>query len=162
MSEELPVLSVAYVELNEQTILPNAYVSIVKSDKSKVSDITKDDVETMVNKAIELAGGLDNIISDGDVVILKPNIVLSTFLGDAIPVEGNGMVTDWRVAAAVAKAVWKLNPGGTIILMEGTAGNSTLEAFEDLNFKASTIPEIDEFIAIEESSGAWHDYGYVK
>lgn len=153
-----PALKASYNVINDNSIDPEASVAIIKSEKSKVSEIDKDEVESLVREAVDLAGGLGSIVKDGDNVVLKPNIVVYDYRGSALPVEGNGMVTDWRVVAATAKIVRELNPNGKIIVMEGTASTSTLEAYEVLNYTKEYIPEVDTFMAMEESSGNYQEF----
>ncbi len=60
-----------------------AKVSIVRSDDTDLSNplprnddsIDYDQIEEIVRKAIDLAGGFNWIIKSGDMVLLKPNIV---------------------------------------------------------------------------------------
>ncbi len=127
------------------------------------SDLTVDDIDTLVHQAIILAGGFDStLIKDGDTVVLKPNLV-----GPTTPAQLNGQVTDWRVIQAVARLVRILNPHGKIILMEQTAGyglnggaESTIDAMKDMLWTKCSY--IDEWIGLEDSSGNWHDTLSVK
>jgi hypothetical protein len=70
-----------------------AEVAIVQAASWPVSDA---DVEAAVRQAVALAGGLDGLISDGDTVVVKPNLVWN-----ASPEEG--AVTDPRVVRAVVQ-----------------------------------------------------------
>jgi len=64
-------------EINEtDELITN--VSLIQSTKEKAFDITEDDVREMVREAVELAGGLDGIVKDGDTVVLKPNFLTSS------------------------------------------------------------------------------------
>lgn len=160
-----PILKVGYNPATDQVIDPEATVAIVKSDKSSVFDINTAEVEAMVRKAVEMAGGLKDIISDGDTIVLKPNIVFYDYRGNALPVEANGMVTDWRVVAATAKIVRELSPHGTIIVLEGTAGisgTSTIQAYNLLNYTKAVMPEVDAFLAMEKESGNYQDFNSGK
>ncbi len=158
-----PVLKAGYNQAIDQTIDPKSTVAIIRSEKSNVADITKADVEAMIRKAVEMAGGLNNIITDGDTVVLKPNLVFCDYKGSALPVEANGMVTDWRIVAATAKIVRELNPHGTIIVMEGSAGYcKTSNAFNLLKYSKTYIPEVDYFYALEEVSGNFQDFNSAK
>ncbi len=140
-------------------ILPAATVGLVKSLKENVLEIAYAEIEQMVREAVAKAGGLGGIIRDGNTVVLKPNIVSDNFLGDPISAEANGMVTDWRVVSVVAKMVREINPSGKILVIEGSAAPSTMEAYDLLKFTKEFIPEVDEFIGIEDHSGEWHDTG---
>jgi uncharacterized protein (DUF362 family) len=100
-------------------------VSIVPSDfselASKVSrtiDPTYEQVEGMVRKAIELQGGLDNVIHKGDKVLIKPNIVEK----DTPP--GWGTNTDVRVVKALIKIIAEHTANDVeIIVAEGSPRN---------------------------------------
>ncbi|NLU41210.1 MAG: hypothetical protein GXX08_03295, partial [Firmicutes bacterium] len=141
----------------------NAQVAVVQSTAKSAYDISYEEVESMVREAIALAGGLESVVKDGDVVVLKPNLVgLSDLAGlsdSGNPIaEANGVTTDWRVTAAVAKLVRELNPSGTIYVMEGSALSSTQYMMNLMEYTPDTMPWVDEFIAIEKDSGRWHEY----
>lgn len=141
----------------------NAQVAVVQSTARSAYDISYEEVESMVREAIALAGGLESVVKDGDVVVLKPNLVgLSDLAGlsdSGNPIaEANGVTTDWRVTAAVAKLVRELNPSGTIYVMEGSALSSTQYMMNLMEYTPDTMPWVDEFIAIEKDSGRWHEY----
>ena len=104
----------------------------VKSDPTKVAIVQSDDetlnhpipvddagidypeIEDMVRRAIDLAGGLDGIVHSGDMVLLKPNIV------DPEP-PGSGEVTDVRVIKALIRIIDELAPGNIeIVVGEGS------------------------------------------
>ncbi len=96
-------------------------VSIVRSDDTDLSNplprndnsIDYDQVEEIVRRAIDLAGGFNWIIKSGDMVLLKPNIV------DPEP-PGSGEVTDVRVIKALIKIIDELDPGNIeIVVGEG-------------------------------------------
>jgi uncharacterized protein (DUF362 family) len=97
-------------------------VAIVRSDDSALAhptpvndpDITYEQIESMVRRAIDLAGGLEGIIQSGDMVLLKPNIV------DPEP-PGSGEITDVRVVKALIKIVDEISPGKIeIVVGEGS------------------------------------------
>ncbi|MBN1950944.1 MAG: DUF362 domain-containing protein [Bacteroidales bacterium] len=98
-------------------------VAIVPSDYSGLSDpISRStnpgylQIEDMVRKAIELQGGLDWVISPGDKVMLKVNLV-----GGDSP-SGEGENTDARVVKAVIRLIDEAMEGNVeIIVAEGTA-----------------------------------------
>lgn len=154
---EKPMLVKTYSEDLDSYILPAASVGMIKSEKTNVLEIGYAELEQMVRDAVEMAGGLSEIITDGNTVVLKPNIVVDNFMGNPIPTEANGMVTDWRVVSVVAKMVREINPGGKILVIEGSAAVSTMEAYNLLKYTKEFIPEVDEFIGIEDNSGDWQD-----
>ena len=130
-----------------------ARVAVLRSAQDSAHHISYEEIESMIRQAVEMAGGLESIISDGDVVVLKPNLVgPSPFQTDYV----NGKTTDSRVIEITAKLVRELNPNGTILLMEASAGTSTSAAMETLGWLE--LDYIDEFIAIEEVSGDWYEY----
>jgi uncharacterized protein (DUF362 family) len=108
----------------------------------------------MVRDAVALSGGLDYLIQDGKTVMLKPNLVN---WADFRPVEVNGVTTDYRVIQAVVQIVRELNPGGKIILAEGSGGRiTTMENFQYMKYL--DVTGIDEFYGFEEWSGEYQDY----
>ncbi len=137
---------------------PAAVVSIVKSSQAQAQDIDFDEIEAMVSEAIEKAGGLEDIISDGDTVILKPNLVCS-WDGSANPApldpEVNGITTDYRVVQAVVNIVREINPSGKIYVLEGSAVGSTVSNMTILKY--DQITGIDSLVCLEDVSGAWGD-----
>jgi uncharacterized protein (DUF362 family) len=58
-------------------------VAIVKGPKKP----GEKEIDAIVRKAIELAGGLPDIISPGDTVLIKPNIVLPRSPGSAVTTD---------------------------------------------------------------------------
>ncbi len=137
-------------------------VAIFQSQKELAADIDDNEVRAMVRNAVELAGGLANVVHDGDVVVLKPNLVLTTDMtlpgsrGVPLPPTANGVTTDYRVTKAAVELVRERNPSGKVYVMEGSAV-STSGAFAHHKYTKEMIPGVDDFIAIEEQSGAWQD-----
>ena len=135
------------------TNLP-ATVSVVQSDKANASDILYDEILSMVREAVVLAGGLEDIISDGKSVMIKPNLV-NYF--DYRPIELNGVTTDHRVLQAIVHLVREINPTGKVILAEGNAERvPTLTNFGILKYLE--ITGVDEFIGFEAFSGGYREY----
>jgi uncharacterized protein (DUF362 family) len=100
----------------------NTKIAIVRSDDPELihptpvdnSDISYEQIESMVRRAIDLAGGLEGIIQPGDMVLLKPNIV------DPEP-PGSGEITDVRVVKALIKVVDEISHGKIeIVVGEGS------------------------------------------
>jgi len=113
-------------------------VSIVRSDDTDLSNplprndesIDYDQVEEIVRKAVDLAGGFNWIIKSGDMVLLKPNIV------DPEP-PGSGEVTDVRVIKALIKIIDELDPGNIeIVVGEGAPDEMDYE----LPYSSRTSP----------------------
>ncbi|MEW6752180.1 MAG: DUF362 domain-containing protein [Candidatus Latescibacterota bacterium] len=81
----------------------------------RAAELTEAQVEDMVRYAIALAGGLSSRIApDAEWVVIKPNIV-------ELKQPGSGVITDWRVVKAVAKAVHEVVPQARITVAEGGA-----------------------------------------
>jgi uncharacterized protein (DUF362 family) len=72
-----------------------------------------EDVELAVRKAISLAGGLDEIVTRGSTVLVKPNV-------SSCERSGSGKVTDARVTEAVTKIVMEKRPK-SVVIGEGSA-----------------------------------------
>ncbi|MCL2775173.1 MAG: hypothetical protein FWD71_17770, partial [Oscillospiraceae bacterium] len=140
----------------------NSLVGISQSDKANATDLTFDDIKAVVTEAVNLAGGLQGLVKDGDTVVLKPNLVnmydycLPGWQGRPLSPEVNGECADWRVTKAVAQLVRELDPSGKIYVMEGSAAD-TATVMKALNYTKDNIPEVDEFLAIETDSGKWQD-----
>lgn len=142
----------------------DSVVSIVQATEvERAEDLTFEDVAVMVRDAVAMAGGLESIVSDGDVVILKPNLVtmrcntLPGWQGRRLPAEVNGNSTDYRVTRAVAQIVRELNPSGRIYVIEGSI-QDTNEVFVAMNYTHEHIPEVDDFFALEDISGDWREF----
>lgn len=133
-------------------------VAIVKSDKEFASDISTEEIEALVRQAIEMTGGLDEIINNGDYVVLKPNLVEVHDYQNPNYIELSGMATDWRVVKAVAKIVRELNPDGLIYIIESSADASTRDVLNYYNYIEENFPEVDAIISYEDSCGVYWDY----
>lgn len=76
--------------------------------------ITSDQIEQMVRLAVELTGGMDQVVRPEDKqVLIKPNWVTDTE-------SGSGSITDARVVRAVIKLVYEANPDAQIIVADGS------------------------------------------
>jgi len=141
-----------------QFVTPVSKVAYIRSDKARAKDISYDDILDMVTRAVEAVGGLESVVSDGDSVVLKPNLVSAA--GAAVP-EGNGVTTDVRVVRAVSELVRKLNPNGWIGVLEGSApGNNqyTEEMFDLYHYTKSNLPAVDSIICLENVCGGVKEY----
>ena len=138
-------------------------VSIVRSKEAKVEDIKYDEIKQMVTDAVNLAGGFEGLIKDGQTVVIKPNLVtikdytLPNWDGKPCATEASGNATDWRVTKAVVELVRQYNPNGTVYVMEGSAAN-TEDAFLHYKYTADNISGVTAFLPIEKDSGGWRDY----
>jgi len=86
-------------------------VSIVQTPSYPISD---SQLEAMVRDAVAKTGGLQSIIHPGDRVVIKPNIVETTW------VSGSGVITDIRVIRTVVRIAQEAG-AGEVIIAEGTA-----------------------------------------
>jgi uncharacterized protein (DUF362 family) len=138
-----------------QPVTPATVVALVQSSREHADDLDYEDIKSMVVEAVELAGGLDDLIKDGDVVVLKPNLMCLWInsTGEQLPPNVNGITTDWRVTRAASEIVRELNPNGKILVMESSAFQITRMAMDSLNYTREYMPEVDEFICLEESGG---------
>lgn len=152
---------------NKKVFEGQSVVSIVQSSKEKAEQISYEEIRSMVDEAVELAGGFEGVIRDNQVVVLKPNLVQMHVdsTGQLFDKELNGVTTDWKVTKAVVELVRQYNPHGKVYVMEGSAGDGTKKTMEYLKYTHENIPGVDEFLAIEEDSGKWQDFnspGIVK
>ncbi|MBN1780551.1 DUF362 domain-containing protein [bacterium] len=106
----------------DATTAATTKVSIVRSDDAALAHpvaiddatIGYSEIEAMVRRAIDLAGGFDWVIKPGNRVLLKPNIV------DPEP-SGCGEITDVRVVKALIKIIDEISPGNMeIVVGEGS------------------------------------------
>jgi uncharacterized protein (DUF362 family) len=144
------------METDGPFVTPVSKVAMIRSDKLKARDIKYDEILDMVTRAVDAAGGLETIITDGDSVILKPNLVSEA---GAVP-EVNGITTDYRVVRAVSELVRRLNPSGWIGVLEGSApsGQYTKDMFKLYSYTKSNLPAVDAIIALEDVCGNDKEY----
>ncbi|MCK4222509.1 MAG: DUF362 domain-containing protein, partial [Dehalococcoidia bacterium] len=107
-----------------------------------ITKVSRGDVEAAVREAIDLAGGLEEVVRADSRVLVKPNLC------QPAP-SGSGIVTDARVTEAVTRVVLELGPR-SVIIGEGAGagydypGFSTEEAFE-----ASGMLEVGRRLGVE-------------
>lgn len=93
-------------------------VSIVKGSNKP----SEKEIDASVRKAIDLVGGLTDIISSGDIVLIKPNIVNASH-------PATGATTDPRVCKSIANMVKEIG-AKPIIAESSSIGIDTEEAFK--------------------------------
>ncbi|MFC1558778.1 DUF362 domain-containing protein, partial [candidate division KSB1 bacterium] len=144
-------------------ILPKSTVAVVQSTKEKAADLDYPEIKSMVFEAVEKAGGFKDIIHDGDVVVLKPNIMCLWIRSteEMLAPEANGVTVDWRVTKAVVELIRECNPSGKIYIIEGAAFQETKIAMDSLNYTHKHIPGVDEFICLE-NSGKYEEWDSPK
>ena len=142
-----------------------ATVALVQSAVQDASQFDYSEIRRIIREAVDCAGGLSETVKDGDVVVLKPNIVATrcnaglSFLDfDAykpelqIPKEMNGITTDYRVTKAVVELVREVNPSGKVYVVEGSAWGLTATNFELMGYDHENIPGVDRFISLDDTS----------
>jgi uncharacterized protein (DUF362 family) len=132
---------------------------VVQSSRANASELQYSDIQQLVKQAVDLAGGLGDVLKNGQTVVLKPNIYGRVYAVKDKPMdpEASGLVTDWRVTKAVVELVRQVNPSGKVYVMDGSALGSTTENMVALRYTPQDIPGVDAFLAIETDSGAWQD-----
>jgi len=154
LGNSLPVMQ-NIAENDSCVVDPLAFIGAVKSSQAYAEDIDSSEIVSMVSLAIERAGGLEGIVSDGDTVILKPNLVVSTAAGQQLNPEVNGITTDYRVMQAVVNIINEINPSGVIYIMEGSASGGTANNMVILNY--DQITGVDSLICLEDACEVWGD-----
>ena len=104
--------------------MANSKVSIVKLDVNDEYEV----LLTAVRKAIDLSGGLDDLVDPGDLVLIKPNV-----LAPACP--ECGALTSPGVCRAVADLVRERN-ARPVIAESSAVGVDTEQSFASVGFDA--------------------------
>ncbi len=109
-------------------------VSIVK--------LVEDNVDESVRRAVEMAGGFKDLISD-KYVLIKPNVFKSAK-------SGTGLITDARVTEAVTKLVLECSPRRVVIGEGRGVGYLYLQSLDTMEpFKESGTMEVAERLGVE-------------
>ena len=158
-----PPILIKQLASTKNTAEPLSRVSLIKADAANVSDLTTTDIESLVRKVVDNDGVLSTLITDGQTVVIKPNLVsnieYSGGSANTIPVEVSGIVTDWRVVRAIALIVREYNPNGTLYIMEGSASDDpTSSVMIQYGYTHANIPGVDGFLGIEDVSGGWEEW----
>ena len=142
-------------------------VSLVQSTKAQASELSYDDILALTREAIELTGGLNGIVKSGDVVVLKPNVIVTGYnwgspTGNHIPELLNGVCTDRRVIQAVAQIVREIvgpydsaTGKGKIMAIEGSGSGQTTVNFANLGYTLANFVNVDEIIALENEGSTY-------
>jgi uncharacterized protein (DUF362 family) len=142
-------------------------VALVRSSKNDAAQITDEEIRQMVREAVHLAGGLSDIVKDGQFVVIKPNLVTTRHVTGSIkpfmmvtsnpfkekvqvPQLVNGITTDRRVTKAMVELVRELNPTGKVYIMECAGDGLTSENFKRMGYNHENIPGVDKFVAMGE------------
>ena len=100
--------------------------------KSVVSIVKGDDLEKIVEQALDHLGGVKSLIKKGSTVVLKPNA------GHPGPPE-TSMNTNPAVVSAVIKTIQKANPKKIILAEASAIGCDTMECLEISGIKNAAI-----------------------
>jgi len=155
-------------------------VSLVRSTEAQASSLAAatpenyNKIKALVSEAITLAGGLDGIVKAGDVVVLKPNIICTTYSWNAaangahIPETMNGVCTDWRVTQAVAEIVRAIvgpynsaTGKGKIMVIEGpgkgttNTPSATSHHFTNVGYTLANLTAVDDIINLDTEGAAY-------
>ncbi len=140
---------------------PEATVAIVQSDKANAYDITFSDINTMIRQAVDMAGGFDTLIHEGDLVVIKPNVIAGRAQGasysNAFPDEANGIATDYRIIQVVVNMVREKNSTGKIVLIEGSGYGLTRKNINAIGY--DNIIGLDSIICLDENITGWYNTG---
>ncbi len=96
-----------------------AKVSIVQGPRAPDSNT----ILGMVRRAVDFVGGIDSIVSRGDTVALKPNVVTGKL-------SGPGVTTDPRVVEALIKLSMEAGADKVLVVEGSGYGSPTSEALE--------------------------------
>jgi len=100
----------------------------MKNRKTRVSVVSGTDIEASVRKAIDLIGGIRQVVRPGQTVLIKPNF------GVAVPPE-TGIVTDPSVIDAVIKICKEADPGNILVAESSVVGFDTTKIFKELGLE---------------------------
>jgi len=146
-------------EGTQSIIEPEATVAIVRSEKSQATDISFDDIDVMIHKAVAMAGGFDTLIHEGDQVVIKPNVIAGRSQGasysNAFPMEANGIATDYRIIQVVVNMVREKNKTGKIVMIEGSGYGPTRKNINAIGY--DKITGLDSIICLDENIAKWYD-----
>ncbi len=127
---QTPVSHTRWCELSQLSYNPEkrSTVSLVPSNYSTLShpaslsdSLTYEQIAEMVETAVRLAGGLENLLTPADTdIVIKPNIVEPGEVGKAV--NGTGVDTDWRVVRALALMLYRHSPHYRIRVAEAAGG----------------------------------------
>lgn len=145
--------------LSEDIIEPKATVSIVKSNKAAATDITFADLDAMIRQAVTMAGGFDTLVHEGDLVVIKPNVIAARAQSDSysnsFPDSANGIATDYRIIQIVVNMVREKNATGKIIMIEGSGYGRTRQNIDAIGY--NKITGLDSVICLDENITSWYN-----
>jgi uncharacterized protein (DUF362 family) len=143
----------------DNIIEPKATVAIVRSEKANATEVTFADINTMIRQAVVMAGGFDTLIHEGDLVVIKPNVIAgraqNASFSNSFPDSANGIATDYRIIQVVVNMVRENNSTGKIIMIEGSGYGLTRKNIEAIGY--TKITGLDSIICLEENITKWYD-----
>ncbi len=108
--------------------------------KVSITRISDCDFDKAVREAVELAGGLAELVKRDSRVVVKPNLA-------RLAPSGSGEITDARATAAVTKLVLDLNPA-SVVIAEGTA-----VGYDDGSLSTEEVFDLSGTRAVAQSLG---------
>lgn len=127
---KVPTYGVRPFPFSEGYLLGPLVVAVVKCKSYELNE-----VKSAVDEAVKLIGGLEGIIKPGDVVGIKPNLTGN------VPAE-LGVTTHPNIVLALVDSIRKIT-SGEIIIMEGSGGCNTWDAFRDLGLGPTDMDRIE-------------------
>lgn len=101
-------------------------MSDVVGSKSRVAVVTGSDMEAAVRAALDLIGGIEQVVRPGDTVFIKPNFCVS------IPPE-TGVITDPGIIDILIPIVQASGPAKLMVGDSTVVGFDTSQVFKELN-----------------------------
>jgi uncharacterized protein (DUF362 family) len=147
------------LDQSSDLIKPKAVVGITKSKRAFANEIQFNEVDSLIRTAVNLAGGFDTLIHEGDTVVLKPNVIAArpqnNSYANSFPKEANGIATDYRVIQVVVNMVREKNKSGKIFIIEASGYGNTRKNMNALGY--DNITGLDSIVYLDEFSGKWYD-----
>jgi uncharacterized protein (DUF362 family) len=111
--------------------------------KAKVVIVKDDDMDRALSRALELLGGIRQLIRPGDRVLIKPNF------GVSVPPE-TGMITDPRTIEILIALCQDARPGRLLVGECGVVGMDTARIFSELGLMGRFEPLGAQLINLEQ------------
>lgn len=107
-----------YADVDQRLVDIMKASTIVETDNPVVGIGTGLDYDSVTRDAVANAGGLENIISEGDTVLIKPNLI-------KLSKPGEGIITDYRVVQTLVDIATELG-ASQVIIAEASPPNGNL------------------------------------
>lgn len=112
------------------------------TNRVSLTKVASHDVESAVRSAVQLAGGLDELIGSSSRVLIKPNQCKPS-------PRHSGCMTDGDVVEAITKVVLERNPASVIIGDGAIAGYDFAGFSTQESFDASGVTEVAKRLGVE-------------